>query len=192
MLFFLTQLWKIICQLILGTNWLWVLPLADTTSGADFSDLQPNEEASWEKSAKKSQLYKMISFFINITHFDAHTRCRLDGDTMLLFGEGVVNLIVADVSMPWAGLEWVGPLLSGSASSSSSMASALSPSCWFTSFRRSTTSSMDTGNYRRRYTDLNVVQFKKQTPLPSIQSIQRLKYEMIFSYFNISYHMWQI
>lgn len=66
---------------------------------------------------------------------------------MLLLGEGVENLMwdIVALSVGLAGLEWAGPLRFSS--SSSSMASPPSPSCWFTSFSRSTTSSMDTGSW---------------------------------------------
>lgn len=77
--------------------------------------------------------------------------CLLEGETMLLLGEGVENLMwdmVAEVSVGCVGLEWAGPLRpSSSFSFSSSIGSPLSSSCWFTSFRRSTTSSMETGSW---------------------------------------------
>lgn len=82
--------------------------------------------------------------------------CLLDGETLLLLGEGVENLMwemVVEDSMGWAGLEWAGPLwTSSSFSSSSSIASPFSPSCWFTTFRRSTISSMETGSW-----DINAI-----------------------------------
>lgn len=74
------------------------------------------------------------------------TTCLLVGETMLLLGEGVENFtwdIAVEVSVGWAGLEWAGPFWPSS--SCSSMVPPLSTSCWFTSLRRSTISSMEIG-----------------------------------------------
>ncbi len=117
--------------------------------------------ANWsKKNTRKHLLYRALKG-IGDCHVIKNkqpelTMCLLEGETMLLLGEGVENLMcdkLAEVSVGCAGLECAGPLWPPSSfSSSSSMPSPLSPSCWFTSFRRSRISSMDTGNW-----DTNVI-----------------------------------
>lgn len=119
-------------------------------------NLRKGQRSSLIHTFEKSQWGN--GFATNEKKWPTPTTCLLDGETMLLLGEGVENLMweikwVAEDSMGWAGLEWAGAFRTASSfSSSSSMASPLSPSCWLTSFRRSTMSSMETGSW-----DINVM-----------------------------------
>ena len=88
---------------------------------------------------------KLVNPFINEK---LPTRCILEGETVLLLGDVVGKLMREKVAVV-SGVDRVGALRAPPFSSFSSAISPISSSCWFTSFKRSITSSMDIGSWGR-------------------------------------------
>ena len=93
---------------------------------------------------------KLVNPFINEK---LPTRCILEGETVLLLGDVVGKLMREKVAVV-SGVDRVGALRAPPFSSFSSAISPISSSCWFTSFKRTITTSMDTGSWGRTLVSL--------------------------------------